>query len=265
MATVTSADGTTIAYDSVGEGPPVVFVDGVTQYRAVDETARALARLVAGGGRRVLTYDRRGRGESGDTPPYAPEREYEDLEALIAAVGGEASVFGMSSGAVLGIEAASRGVPIAKLVMYEPPLQVDSTAPGAPNDPETIEAILRDGEPGYAMAHFMRGVGMPPEQVAAFRETPGFAAFQAVEHTLAYDGRIMAPYSRGEPIPPGTWAAALQPTLVIAGGDSPEWFKSAAHAAADAIPNGEMRELPGQTHQFDPAVLAPVLLEFLAA
>jgi pimeloyl-ACP methyl ester carboxylesterase len=264
MATVTSADGTTIAYDSVGEGPPVVFVDGATQYRAVGETAGALAALVAQGGHQVVTYDRRGRGESGDTPPYAPEREYEDLEALIAAVGGEASAFGMSSGAVLAVEASARGVPVAKLVMYEPPLLLDATAPPAANAPETIEGILRDGEPGDAMAHFMRGVGMPEEQVAAFRETPGFAAFQAVEHTLAYDGRIMEPYSRGESIPPGVWGAALQPTLVIAGGDSPQWFKDAAAAAADALPDGEVRTLPGQTHQFDPEALAPVLLEFLA-
>ncbi len=264
MASATSADGTQIGYDRVGEGPPVVLVAGATQHRAVDQTTPELARLLAEGGFSVVNYDRRGRGESGDTLPYAPEREYEDLEAVIADAGGEASVFGMSSGAVLAVEAAARGVPMTKLVMYEAPLRVDADGPPpVPDYVETIEGILRDGEPGDAMAYFMAMVGQPAEEVAAFRETPVFAAFQAVEHTLAYDGRIMAPYSLGEPIPPGQWSAALQPTLVLDGGDSPDWFANAAQAASEALPNAERRTLPGQTHSFEPAVLAPVLLEFL--
>ena len=265
MASVTSADGTTIGYDAVGDGHPVILVAGATQHRAVDQTVPQLQRLLADGGHRVINYDRRGRGESGDTLPYAPEREYEDLEALIGEAGDEAHVFGMSSGAVLAVEAAARGVPVSKLVMYEPPLRV--TADGPPPQPdyvEKIEGILRDGEPGDAMAYFMTMVGQPEEEVAAFRQTPVFAAFQAVEHTLAYDGRIMEPYSLGEPIAPGQWAAVVQPALVIAGGDSPEWFKSSAKAAADALPSGEVREIPGQTHQFDPEAVAPVLLDFFS-
>ena len=265
MATITSKDGTPIGYDTVGEGPPLILVDGATAYRAVGQTAAELARLVAAGGRSVAHYDRRGRGESGDTLPYAPEREYEDLEALIQEVGGEASVFGMSSGAVLAAEAAARGVAMEKLVMYEPPMRVDSSVPPTPDYVETIDGIIKDGEPGDAMAYFMAMVGMPEEEIAGFRQTPIFPAFQSVEHTLAYDGRIMAPFSLGEPIPPGTWDAALQPTLVIDGGDSPAWFASAAQAAVDALPIAERRTLPGQTHQFEPEVLAPVLLEFLAA
>ena len=265
MAMVTSADGTTIGYDSVGEGHPLVLVAGATQHRAVDETTPELQRLLADGGYRVVNYDRRGRGESGDAQPYAPEREYEDLEAVIADAGGEAHVFGMSSGAVLAVEAAARGVAVSKLVMYEPPLRVDADGPPpVPDYVETIEGIIRDGEPGDAMAYFMTMVGQPEEEVAAFRETPIFAAFQAVEHTLAYDGRIMEPYSLGQPIPPGQWAAVVQPALVIAGGESPAWFKSAAQAAADALPNGEQRIVPGQTHQFEPDALAPVLLEFFS-
>jgi pimeloyl-ACP methyl ester carboxylesterase len=265
MATVTSKDGTPIGYEVIGDGPPLILVDGATAYRAVGETTGELARLVAAGGLSVVRYDRRGRGESGDTLPYAPEHEYEDLEALIEEVGGEASVFGMSSGAVLAAEAAARGVAIEKLVMYEPPMRVDASVPPQPDYVETIDGIIKDGEPGDAMAYFMSMVGMPEEEVQAFRATPAFAAFQAVEHTLAYDGRIMEPFSLGEPIPPGTWDAALQPTLVIDGGDSPSWFKSAADEAARALPNAERRTLPGQTHQFDPQVLAPVLLEFLGA
>ena len=265
MATVSSADGTTIGYDQVGSGPPVIMVAGATAHRAVDQTTPELARLLAAGGLTVINYDRRGRGESGDTLPYAPEREFEDLEALVAEAGGEAHVFGMSSGAVLAVEAAARGVAISRLVMYEPPLRVDSSGPPpAPDYVETIEGIIADGEPGDAMAYFMAMVGQPEDEIAAFRETPIFAAFVAVEHTLAYDGRIMAPYSLGEPIPPGQWSAALQPTLVIDGGDSPDWFHNAAQAAADALPNGERRTVPGQTHSFEPEALAPVLVDFLS-
>jgi pimeloyl-ACP methyl ester carboxylesterase len=265
MPTATSADGTTIAYDTVGEGAPLVLVAGATQYRAVDQTTPELARLVAEGGHTVVNYDRRGRGESGDTPPYAPEREYEDLEAVIAAAGGEAAAFGMSSGAVLAAEAAAQGVHLSQLVMYEPPMLLDAEGPPPqPEYPELIAKLAAEGD-GDAMAYFMENIGgMPAEQLAEFRESPAFAAFAAVEHTLAYDARIMEPFGKGEPIPPGRWAAALQPTLAIGGGSSPEWMQNAARAAAEAMPDGEYRTLAGQTHQFDPAVLAPVLLEFLS-
>ena len=269
MSTVTSADGTRIAYDRIGEGPPVILVAGATQYRAADQTSPELARRLADGGHAVINYDRRGRGESGDTLPYAPEREIEDLAALVAEAGGGASLFGMSSGAVLAAEAAARGVAITKLVMYEPPCKVDETGPYPGTRKEfdaylaTLDAATAAGRPGDAMEHFLEMVGMSKEEVEAFRGTPAWPAFEAVGHTIAYDGRIMEPFSLGEPIPAGRWAAALQPTLVLDGGDSPEWMRNAAAAVAAALPNAKARTLPGQTHQFDPDVLAPVLLEFL--
>ena len=155
--------------------------------------------------------------------------------------GGEASVFGMSSGAVLAAEAAARGVPVTKLVMYEPPMVLDDSGPPPqPDYVEKIEGLTRSGD-GDAMAYFVSMVGMPEEQFAEFRQSPIFPAFAAVEHTLAYDGRIMEPYGKGEPIPPGAWDGALQPTVVIAGGDSPDWMQNAARAAADAVPDGDVR------------------------
>jgi len=264
MPTVTSNDGTRIAYDSVGSGPPLILVAGATQYRAVDQTTPELARQLAASGQRVINYDRRGRGESGNTQPYAVEREIEDIEALVAEAGGEASLFGMSSGAVLAAEAAARGVPVTKLMMYEPPMLLDRSGPEPdPQYVERMEGLAKEGD-GDAMAYFMgSGAGMPADQVEGFRQTPMWAPFVAVEHTLAYDGRIMEPYGKGEPIPPGQWAGALQPTLVFGGGDSPEWMQNAARAAADAMPEGQVRIVPGQTHDFDPAVLAPEILEFL--
>jgi pimeloyl-ACP methyl ester carboxylesterase len=265
MGAVTSADGTQISYDSVGDGPPLILVAGATQYRAVDRTTPELQRLLAEGGHRVINYDRRGRGESGDTLPYAPDREFEDLQALVAAAGGDAAVFGMSSGAILAAEAAARGVQMSKLVMYEPPCLLDRDGP-EPIDHyvETLEALTDAGKPGDAMAYFLEVVAeMPAEAIEQFRASPAWPAFEAVGHTISYDGRIMDPFSKGEPIPPGRWGTATQPTLVIAGGDSPEWMQGAAAKVAEALPAAEVRILPGQTHEFDPAVLAPVMLEFL--
>jgi pimeloyl-ACP methyl ester carboxylesterase len=264
MPAVRSADGTEIAYDAVGEGHPLVLVAGATQYRGIDQTTPKLQALLAERFR-VINYDRRGRGESGDTPPYAPEREYEDLEALIAAAGGEAHVFGMSSGAILAVEAAARGVPVSKLVLYEPPCLLDGDGPEPiPDYVERLDRFIADGNPGDAFAYFLDVVAeLPPEQIAGFRQSPGWAGFESVAHTIAYDGRIMQPYSLGEPIPPGTWSAVSAPALVIAGGDSPEWMKRAGAAVAAALPNGEVRELEGQTHEYEPEALAPVMLEFL--
>jgi pimeloyl-ACP methyl ester carboxylesterase len=267
IATVGSADGTRISYDSLGEGPPLVLVAGATQYRAVDETTPKLQALLAEEGFTVINYDRRGRGESGDSLPYAPEREFEDLHALVAAAGGEATVFGMSSGAVLAVEAAARGVPMSRLVMYEPPCLLDRDG-RRPIDGylETVDGFVARGKPGDAMAYFLAvAAEMPPDAIEQFRASPAWPAFEAVGHTIGYDGRIMDPFSRGEPIPPGRWAAATQPTLVVAGGDSPAWMQSAAAKVAEALPSGTLTTIPGQTHQFDPAVLAPVLLEFASA
>jgi pimeloyl-ACP methyl ester carboxylesterase len=265
MASTTSADGTRISYDSVGDGPPLVLVAGATQYRAIDETTPQLQALLADGGFTVIKYDRRGRGESGDTLPYAPEREFEDLEALVAAAGGDAAVFGMSSGAILAVEAAARGVAMSSLVMYEPPCLLDHDGPEPIDDyVETLDGFVAAGKPGDAMAYFLEAVAeMPPEAIEQFRASPAWPAFEAVGHTIAYDARIMDPFGQGEPIAPSRWDAAAQPTLVVAGGDSPVWMQSAAAKVAEALPSGEVRTLPGQTHQFDPAVLAPVLLEFL--
>jgi pimeloyl-ACP methyl ester carboxylesterase len=265
MATVTSADGTRIGYDSVGDGPPLILVAGATQYRAIDQTTPKLQRLLAEGGLRVVHYDRRGRGESGDTQPYAPEREFEDLEALVAEAGGEAAVYGMSSGAILAVEAAAHGVTMSKLVLYEPPCILDRDGPEPIDDYiETLDGFVAAGAPGEAMAYFLERVAeMPQDAIEQFRASPAWPAFEAVGHTIAYDGRIMDPFSKGQPIPPGSWDAATQSTLVLAGGDSPAWMQSAAAKVAEALPDGEVRTLPGQTHEFEPAVLAPAILEYV--
>jgi pimeloyl-ACP methyl ester carboxylesterase len=261
--TVRSADGTTIAYDRTGSGPPLLLVGGALSDRS---GAAALARILATGFA-VLAFDRRGRGDSGDTPPYAVDREVDDIAALIEATGGSAFVFGHSSGAALAIEAVVRGLPIEKLALYEPPFIVDDTRPPLPADyTEHLDRLVAEGRRGDAVAYFMTtGVGLPAQVVDQMRGAPMWPAMEGLAHTIAYDGRVMGDHMSGGPLPEG-WASAVTiPTLVLDGGDSPLWARNAVSAVAAAIPGAERRTLAGQEHGADPEVLAPVLEAFFAA
>jgi pimeloyl-ACP methyl ester carboxylesterase len=255
MDTVSSRDGTTIAFDRLGEGPPVILVCG----GSVDRMSNApLAQLLAADFT-VFNYDRRGRGESGDTQPYAIEREVEDIEAMIQATGGEAYLWGSSSGGVLALIAAAAGLPVKKLALWEPPFVPE----GVPRPPEDqvaqYERMVAEGRRGDAVEYFMsKVVGLPPEFVDQARTQPFWAAQEALAHTLAYDARIMADYR----VPTELAASVEGPTLVIAGGADMPWMRDSARALADALPAGETRFLDGQGHDVDPEVLAPVLKDF---
>ena len=257
MENVTSRDGTTIAFDRTGRGPAVVLVSG----GSVDRTALAALAQELASDLTVLNYDRRGRGPSGDTPPYAIDREIEDIEAVIEAAGGEAGIFGSSSGAVLAMMAAEAGLPITKLAMWEPPF-IPEGVPRPPEDQvEQYETMVAEGRRGDAVEYFMsRVVGMPPEFVAGARQQPFWGATEALAHTLAYDARIMGDYQ----IPVDRAAQVKVPTLVVAGGADMPWMRDTARALADAVPDGEARFLDGQGHDVDPTILAPVLREFFA-
>jgi pimeloyl-ACP methyl ester carboxylesterase len=257
METTTSKDGTTLAFDRLGSGPPVVLVCG----GSVDRMADAAIAQELASDFTVLNYDRRGRGDSGDTPPYAIDREVEDIEAVIEASGGEANLWGSSSGAVLAMLAAAAGLPITKLAMWEPPF-IPEGLPRPPEDQvEQYETMVAEGRRGDAVEYFMsRVVGMPPEFVTGAREQPFWAATEALAHTLAYDARIMGDYR----IPVDRAANVKVPTLVIAGGADMPFMRDTATALAEALPDGEARFLDGQGHDVDPTVLGPVLKEFLA-
>jgi pimeloyl-ACP methyl ester carboxylesterase len=258
METVQSADGTTIAYDRVGEGPAIVFVPGAIQHRAIDQTMRELADLLAPRFT-TLIYDRRGRGDSGETPPYAVAREVEDLAAVVDAAGGEVSLFGMSSGGALAIEAAAAGVPVTRVAMYEPPFVTDDGRDLPDDYVAQLDQMAASGRRGDAVEYFMsEAVGMPAEAVAPMRAQPFWAALESVAHTIAYDGRIMA----DETLLAERAPAVTAPALVIDGGDSPPWMRAAADRAAAALPNARRRTLAGQTHQFAPDTVAPVLEDF---
>ena len=262
MPTVTSKDGTTIGYDSKGSGPALVLVAGATQYRAVDQTTPVMADVLANQFT-VINYDRRGRGESGDTAPYAVAREIEDIEALIDARGGRAALFGMSSGAVLALEAAAAlGDKVTGLVMYEPPIDVEQSSETSWKEHAEMAALAAEGRAGDMMAKFMTGVGMPPEAVEGFRQSPAWPAYESVGLTLEHDYRVLAEATDGDRYP-DRWAKARMPALVVDGDASFPFMKSGADWVANGLPNASRRTLPGQSHEYDPHVVGAVIAEFL--
>ncbi len=259
MATVTSKDGTTIAFDKTGQGPAVILVDGALCYRAFGPMG-PLAPLLAPHFT-VFTYDRRGRGESGDTQPYAVEREVEDIEALINQAGGLAFVYGISSGAALAMEAALKlGNKIKKLAMYEPPYNSDDSARQAAKAyQKQLRELVAAGRRGDAAALFMGYVGTPAEAVDGMRQAPVWPMFEAVAPTLAYDAAVMGEdYS----VPTSRAARVAVPTLLMNGGAGFEFMRDTALALAKAIPNAQYRVLEGQTHDVAAEAIAPVLVEF---
>jgi pimeloyl-ACP methyl ester carboxylesterase len=257
MDKVTSSDGTAIAFDRYGAGPAVILVGGAFQHRAIDPQTAQLAKLLAGAFR-VFHYDRRGRGDSGDTLPYAVEREVEDIAALINAAGEGVHVFGMSSGGALGLEAAASGVPITKLAIYEVPFSADERGRSAMEAySQQLTKLLAGGQRGDAVALAMTTFGAPPEVVEGMRQAPVWAMFESVAPTLAYDAAVMGDYS----IPTERATLVTVPTLVVDGGASPP-MREAADALAVALPGAQRRTLEGQTHDVAPEVLAPVLEEF---
>jgi pimeloyl-ACP methyl ester carboxylesterase len=261
MRTVTSKDGTTIAFDQIGQGPTVIFVDGGLQYRAFDQGMAPLAELLAPHFT-VFHYDRRGRGDSTDTQPFAVAREIEDIEALIEEAGGSAFLYGISSGAALAFEAAlALDGKVKKLVMYEPPYNDDDQArQGWKQYRQQLNAILAEGRRGDAVGLFMMLVGASADDVEGVRQTPMWSLWETVGHTLAYDAAALG---EDGSIPTKRAANLAVPTLIMDGGAS-EWsfMHTTAVALAKAIPNAQHRSLEGQSHEVSPEALAPVLIEF---
>ncbi len=255
-----SQDGTPIAFVQVGAGPALIVVTGALGDHSGDAPLAALLAPHF----TVFSYDRRGRGASGDTPPYAVEREVEDLKALIVAAGGSAFVLGGSSGAVLALEAAARGLAIPRLALYEPPFIVDGTRPPLPaNYVARVRDLVADGRRGEAVEYFMTAaVGIPPEVMPQVRSAPMWPALEAAAHTLAYDGMLMGDHMGGHPLPVEQWATVTMPVLAMDGGASPLWARNAVQALVHVLPNARRRTLEGQTHVVTPEALAPVLIEF---
>ncbi|HEY3869887.1 MAG TPA: alpha/beta hydrolase [Actinocrinis sp.] len=262
--TVVSKDGTVIAYERIGSGPPVVVVDGAFCSRTMGpghSLAKPLAEHFT-----VYIYDRRGRGGSGDTLPYDTDRELEDLRAVIDAAGGTADVFGHSSGASLALEAARQGLPIRRLALYEAPMVVDDSRPPVGEDyGERLRALIEAGRPGAAIKQFMtEGVRVPKAMTLIMPLTPAWSKLKAVAPTVVYDTAFVEPYLKGHPLPAERWAAIDLPTLVLLGGKSPAWMKHGVQELAGRLPGARLQVLDGQTHMVKPGVVAPVLREFFA-
>lgn len=260
VQTVLSKDGTAIAFDRIGSGAPVILVDGALCYRGMGQSGQ-LAQLLASHFT-VFTYDRRGRGESGDTAPYAVEREVEDIAALLGEAGGSAYLWGMSSGAVLALEAASRLRGLEKLALYEAPFIVDDSHSTTEDQWVRIgEAVAADRR-GAAVKIFLQAVGVPGFFIALMRLLPVWPKLKAIAHTLPYDGAVVQDNQRGRALPAERWASVTVPTLVMDGGKSPQWMRHGSRALALVLPNAQYRTLDGQTHMLKPKAHAPALVEF---
>lgn len=265
MNTVASEDGTSIAFDQSGEGPPVILVDGALGERS-HPMQMELAALMAEHFT-VFNYDRRGRGESGDTPPYAVEREIEDIEAVIDEAGGAAFVYGMSSGAILALKAASKlSTKVEKLALYEPPFILDDSRPPLPEDymEQLDEAIAADDRSAAVEIYMTQALLVPDEHLGPMRNDPMWADMKELAHTLAYDGAIVRDVMAGEPWPAETWTSVSSPTLVVSGEMSETFFHDAAKTLVDDLDDAEYHILDGQGHEVAPDALAPVLGEFFA-
>ncbi|WP_217576090.1 alpha/beta fold hydrolase [Mesorhizobium sp. GbtcB19] len=258
--TAISADGTPIAYERQGKGRPLILVDGALCFRGMGPSRPLAAALAAHF--TVFSYDRRGRGESGDAVPYALEREVDDIEAVLDAAGGEAFVWGTSSGAMLALMAAKRLPGVRKLALYEAPLIVDGSRPTTEADWAGIRTAVAAGRRGDALRIFLKSVGMPRPLVFLMRLTPIWPKLKAVAHTLPYDGAIVADDQRGKPLVPGRWASMTVPTLVTDGGRSPPWMRHGNKALADTLPNARYLTLAGQNHMLKPGPHVPVLVDF---
>src|SRR5215472_4312802 len=261
VATVRSDDGTAIAFERVGHGPPLILVDGAFCHRALGPSG-PLATLLAQNFT-VITYDRRGRGDSGDTAPYAPEREVEDLQVLIDQAVGPAYLWGISSGAALALEATRRGADVTKLALYEPPFIIDDSRPPIPADiVAQLTALITTNRRDDAVRLFLRHMGAPAIAAAVMRLLPAWKKLTPIAHTLPYDMTILAPYQTGTALPTDRWNDVKIPILVMVGGNSPTWFHHSTRALADALPNAAHHVITGQTHNVKAKTLAQPLTKF---
>ncbi len=264
MPTVTSKDGTKIAFDKVGSGPAVILVNGAIAYRAFDPSMAQLAELLSERFT-VYNYDRRGRGDSGDTKPFAKEREIEDLQALVEEAGGKTTVFGISSGSAVALDTAAVTPSIRRLVVYEAPFIIDDSRQPVPADyAQHLRKLADEGKRDEAVEYFMtQAVGIPSEYIGDMKQDQAtWAGMTGVAHTIAYDAAFVGDVMRGKPLPTSRWAEVTVPVLVADGGASDAWMHNAADALAQVLSHASRQTLQGQTHMVDPQVLAPVIIEF---
>jgi pimeloyl-ACP methyl ester carboxylesterase len=263
MQTVTSKDGSRIAYDCLGSGPVVILVGGALGYRKfkqMEQLAKLLAECCT-----VINYDRRGRGDSAEVKPFALEREIEDIAALVEGAGGSASLWGWSSGGALALRAAGAGVAVDRLSVYEVPFMVTPDAKRPTRDyGERLDELVAAGDRDGAVRHFMRNaMGIPAPFVTMMRLMPMWKGLRATAHTLPYDWAALGKHTMyGAPLDAEEWASVTVPTLVVHGAKSPAVLQQGSRALAEVLPNAELHELKGVSHNVKMNALAPVLADF---
>jgi pimeloyl-ACP methyl ester carboxylesterase len=263
MGTTTSADGTKIAFDVAGSGPPLIIVAGAMLYRELPGPTGPLAAELKRDFT-VFTYDRRGRGET-PAGEFSPQREIEDIAALVKEAGGTAHLFGASAGAMLALEAANAGIGVTRLAIYEPPLIVDGAQEPMPDSYlAEMRQLVAEGRRREAVLKFWRLIGEPEYRISMRWSTPAWQKMEAVAHTLPNDVGLLAEFQRGKPLPKDRWTSTTMPTLVAAGSKSPAHARKGMAALAEVLPNATYVTVPGLTHTYKATVLGPVLKEFLA-
>ena len=263
MPTVTSKDSTKIAFDKVGSGPAVILVNGAMSFRAADPTLGQVAELLSKDFT-VYNFDRRGRGESGNTNPFTKVREIEDVQALIRDAGGKAMLFGISSGGAVALETAAVTPGVTKVVVYEVPFIVDDSREPLEDYRGHTTKLVKEGKIDELVEYFLTNIaGMPAEFAAGIKQNQDmWNGMKAIAQTIPHDAAFMTEFMKGKPLPSGYWAKVKAPVLVADGGASPAWLHNAAEALARELPNASRETLPGQTHMVDPKVLAPVIIKF---
>jgi len=264
MPTVTSTDGTKIAFEKVGSGPAVILVNGAMSYRrAFDTTLEDLAELLSKDFT-VYDYDRRGRGESGDTEPFTKVREIEDIQALVEHAGGEAMLVGFSSGGAVTLETTAVTSGIKKAFVYEVPFIVDDSRQALDDYEGHATRLVAEGKLDELIEYFITVVaGIPAEFVGGIKQDKAmWERMRAIAPTIPHDASFMSEFMKGKPLPSGYWSKVKVPVLVGDGGASPAWLHNAAEALAAALPNASRETFEGQTHSVDPNVIAPVITEF---
>ncbi|MGW5053867.1 alpha/beta fold hydrolase [Actinokineospora sp. NPDC004072] len=260
MSTVTSADGTTIDYDTYGTGPAVILIGGATQFRAIDERTTTGARLLADRGFTTVDYDRRGRGRSGDHPEWAVEREVEDVAALIDAVGGSAALYASSSGSTVALPAAAAGIGVTALVLYEPPMFAGrDTTDKITRIRELVTAGDLDGALRFGLTEV---IGVPEPVVTGMSREPFWPTMVTVAPTLLYDFTALRDVYL-DPDWRSRWSGVTVPTTVLSGDRTFPGMPEAADAVAAALPHATRITLPGQDHGPTPEVMAETLASIL--
>lgn len=264
MPFVTSKDGTQIGYSAIGAGPAIILVDGAMCWRGMGPATPLAEELKDRF--TVYTYDRRGRGESGDTKPYATQREIEDLQAVLAAAGGSAAVYAISSGVAVALETASATPGITGMALYEAPFFTDISRKPVPADyVQRMDQLVASGDNAGAVKHFMQnGIAVPWFALLMMQMFGMFRKMAPVGPTLPYDTAFVAPFWTYKPLPHNRWPNVTMPVLSIGGSKSDAWMQNAQKAIAANLPNAEHKTLVGQNHMVAASAIAPLIKEYLA-